>query len=333
MGDDEIDAEGYRILMDGIRYKEVQAGTGPQAEYKQALICSYEAQFDDTVFERGVRKMLRVGDGDVPPGFELGLRQLRQGTKCIVRAEWRFAFGDTGRPASEDEQTLEVPPGKDVQWTIECHRLWFKEQDETMSPADALVDARNKKILGNEHFHHENWKKAATNYQDILKTLNPWNYDGDDRLEAEQLYCDCGNNLVFALMKMDEYLKAEKAVCDVLTVAPENRKSLYRATQIALHLSKWPEAHAALKIALENWPNSKDFRDLYDTLREHKAQYKQRKAKMSAKMSGALLSSSGNTPSPPAAASSSSDQPTVEDASSKDDDDEPPRGDRWCLIQ
>lgn len=299
-GDDEVaemvDAEGFRTIMPGVKYKEIVAGTGPQAEYKQAVIASWEAVLvaDGRVFEVGKRKMLRVGEGDAPPGLELGLRQLQEGTKCVVRAESRFAWGESGRPASIEEGTLAVPPNADVEWRIEAHRLWYKEADEAMTPADQLVEARNKKVLGNEHFHHENWSKAASNYQDILKGLNVWNFDEgtEDRIEAETIYVDCGNNLVFALTKMDEWLKAEQAVCDVLTVAPEHKKALYRATQVALHLSKWQEAQAALAIALEKWPESRDFRDLYETLRDHKRKYRERKAKMSSKMSKELFSGS-----------------------------------------
>ncbi|KAJ8603866.1 hypothetical protein CTAYLR_000337 [Chrysophaeum taylorii] len=309
----EVDAEGFRTLMEGVKYKEIVAGSGPQAEYKQAVIASWEGVLaaDGTVFERGNRKMLRVGDGDAPPGLELGLRQLQNGTKCIVRASSRFAWGETGRPASDDEGTLAVPPDADIEWRIEAHRLWYKEADDAMTPQDQLVDARNKKVLGNEHFHHENWKKAASNYQEILKGLNVWNFDEgtDDRHEAETIYVDCGNNVVFALIKLDEWLKAERAVCDVLTVAPANKKALYRATQVALHLSKWQEAHAALTIALDKWPNSKEFRDLYDTLREHKRKYKERKAKMSAKMSKELFSVQDPPPADAAAVPPSSSPP------------------------
>uniref|UniRef100_A0A7S3JX45 peptidylprolyl isomerase n=1 Tax=Aureoumbra lagunensis TaxID=44058 RepID=A0A7S3JX45_9STRA len=296
----EIDAEGYRELMPGVRYKEIESGKGEQVEYKQAVICSLEGKLIScgTIFEKFERKMLRVGDGDVPPGLELGLRQLREGTKCQVRAEWRFAYGEHGRPGSKEENTMAIPPKAQVEWSIKCHRLWFREADETMTPAEALEDARNKKILGNEHFHHENWRKAASNYQDILKNLNPWNYQEEERNEAETLYVDCGNNLVIALIKLDEWLKSERAVCDVLTVAPENKKALYRAIQISLHLSKWPESQAALQIAIEKWPNSIPFREQYKTLQEHKRKYKQRKSKISAQMSKQLIT--------PSSASSSS---------------------------
>ncbi|KAH8073421.1 FK506 binding protein [Aureococcus anophagefferens] len=167
-----------------------------------------------------------------------------------------------------------------------------------MTPGEMLYDARNKKVLGNEHFHHENWKKAGANYQ-----------------EAEEIYIHCGNNLVYALMKMDEWLKAEKAVCDVLTVAPDDKKSLYRATQVAMHLSKWPEADAALKIAMETWPNHKQFRDLYETLREHKRKYRERKAKMSAKMSKNLFNSA---PKPKPAEDDESDSNSDSDSDAED---------------
>ena len=194
-------------------------------------------------------------------------------------------------PTFFERRRLTVPPDSAVEWEIESHRLWYRADDEEMSPQDQLLDARNKKTLGNEHFHHESWKKAGSNYQEILKNLNVWNYaeGSDERREAETIYVDCGNNLVVALMKMGEWLKAERAICDVLTVAPEHKKALFRATQIALHLSKWTEAAAALDLSLKLWPESKSFRELYELFRSHKRRYKERKTKMSAKMSQNLL--------------------------------------------
>lgn len=323
--------------MDGVKYKETVEGKGPQAEYKQGVIASWEGVLIESgvVFEVGRRKMLRVGDGDVPPGLELGLRQLRDGTQCVVRAEPRFAYGDAGRPASAEEGTLEVPGGAAVEWRIEAHRLWYREAED-MSPMDQLVDARSKKTLGNEHFHHENWRKAASNYAEILKGLNVWNFEegSQDRREAEVIYVDCGNNMVFALMKMDDWLKAEKAVCDVLTVAPQQKKALYRATQIALHLSKWKEAHAALTIALELWPRSKEFRDLYETLREHKKNYRERKAKMSAKMSKKLFQVEDNDDDAAAVATTTTSNDIATDSPpSVEKQEEEDEGRRRCLLQ
>ena len=320
-GDGEVDAEGFRVLMPGVKYKELKAGTGPQAEYKQAVIATWTGKLTETgeVFETCRRKMLRVGDADVPPGLELALRQQRDGCVCVCVAEWRFAYGDQGRPASDDEKTAAVPPMSGVTWEIETHRLWYKECDDSMTPSEMLYDARNKKVLGNEHFHHENWKKAGSNYQEVLKGLNVWNYDEgtEERGEAEEIYVHCGNNLVYALMKMKEWLKAEKAVCDVLTVAPEDKKSLYRAAQVAIHLSKWPEADAALKIAIETWPNHRQFRELYETLKSHKQKYKERRAKMSAKMSKNLFNSA---PAPKKAAEDDDEEDSDSDSDSDADD-------------
>lgn len=165
----EVDAEGFRALMPGVRYKEVRAGTGPVAEYKQAVIASWTAAVTETgaIFERAERKMLRVGDQEVPPGLELALRQQQNGTKCVCKAMWRFAYGDRGRPASEEAGTSAVPPEAAVTWTIETHRLWYTECDESQTPAEQLFEARNKKELGNGHFHHENWRKAGANYEEI----------------------------------------------------------------------------------------------------------------------------------------------------------------------
>ena len=51
-------------------------------------------------------------------------------------------------------------------------------------------------------------------------------------------------NLVFALMKLGDWLKAEQAVCDVLGVAPDDEKALYELRR-SRHLSG-AEADAAI---------------------------------------------------------------------------------------
>ena len=244
-GAPEVAEDGFETLLPGVRYKEIARGEGPAADYKQSVTCSYTAECTKTgeVFEKVEQRTLRIGDADVPPGLELALRRQRAGTRAVIQAEWRFAYGEDGRPASSMDGTKAVEPRTDVTWRLSTLSLGRGEGES--EGRDKLNELREKKDLGNNHFRHSNWRKAAQNYQDVLKDLNPEAYD-ECRDEAVSIYVACANNLVFALMKLGDWLKAEQAVCDVLRVAPDDEKALYRAAKIALHLSKWAEADAAI---------------------------------------------------------------------------------------
>ena len=295
----EVAEDGFETLLPGVRYKEIARGEGPAADYKQSVTCSYTAECTKTgeVFEKVERRTLRIGDADVPPGLELCLRRQRAGTSAIIKAEWRFAFGEDGRPASSTDGTKAIPSKTDVTWRISTISLGRCEGEA--NGRDKLEELRAKKDLGNNHFRHGNWRKAAQNYQEVLKDLHPEAYD-DLRDEAVSIYVACANNLVFALMKLGEWLKAEQAVCDVLQVAPDDEKALYRAAKIALHLSKWAEAGAAITRGRSLYPTAPAFPRLEAALKTQRAKYRERRKQMGRSMAGALFAVEGAVDEAPA---------------------------------
>ena len=297
----EVAEDGFETLLPGVRYKEIARGEGPAADYKQSVTCSYTAECTKTgeVFEKVEQRTLRIGDADVPPGRELALRRQRAGTRAVIQAEWRFAYGEDGRPASLKDGTKAIPSKTDVTWRITTISLG--RCDGEAQGRDKLDELREKKDLGNGHFRHGNWRKAAQNYQDVLKDLHPEAYD-DLMDEAVSVYVACANNLVFALMKLGEWLKAEQAVCDVLRVAPDDEKALYRAAKIALHLSKWAEADAAITKGRSLYPASPAFPRLETALKTQRAKYRERRKQMSRSMAGALFAVDDEAPVAPAAA-------------------------------
>ena len=296
---DAPEEDGFETLLPGVRYKELERGHGPAADYKQSVTCAYTAECTKTgeIFEKVERRTLRIGDADVPPGLELCLRRQRAGTSAIIKAEWRFAYGEDGRPASSMDGTKAIPSKTDVTWRITTISLGRCEGEA--QGRDKLDELRAKKDLGNGHFRHGHWRKAAQNYQDVLKDLHPEAYD-DLRDEAVSVYVACANNLVFALMKLGEWLKAEQAVCDVLQVAPDDEKALYRAAKIALHLSKWAEAGAAITRGRSLYPASPAFPRLESALKTQRATYKARRKQMSRSMAGALFAVDGAVDEAPA---------------------------------
>ena len=297
---DAPEEDGFETLLPGVRYKELERGHGPAADYKQSVTCAYTAECTKTgeIFEKVERRTLRIGDADVPPGLELCLRRQRAGTRAVVEAAWRFAYGEDGRPASSMDGTKAIPSKTDVTWRIYTISLGRCEGEA--HGRDKLSELREKKDLGNGHFRHGNWRKAAQNYQEVLKDLHPEAYDDEGRDEAVSVYVACANNLVFALMKLGEWLKAEQAVCDVLQVAPDDEKALYRAAKIALHLSKWAEAEAAILRGRALYPASPAFPRLEAALKTQRAKYRERRKQMSRSMAGALFAVDGAVDEAPA---------------------------------
>ena len=169
------------------------------------------------------------------PGLELALRRQRAGTRAVIQAEWRFAYGEDGRPASSMDGTKAVEPRTDVTWRLSTLSLGRGEGES--EGRDKLNELREKKDLGNNHFRHSNWRKAAQNYQDVLKDLNPEAYD-ECRDEPSRA---CGPGREQFGVCAHEIRRLAQGGAGGLRragVAPDDEKALYRAAKIALHLRR-----------------------------------------------------------------------------------------------
>ena len=280
-------------LMPGVWFKVEAPGEGSAPEYKQVVECSFTGRIQgaDEVFEEVRHRRVRVGDGDVPPALELALKRMRARERALVRADSRFAYGPQGRPAKKGGTERAVPPNSDLEWTVEVHTLGTAKAAGDMSPAEQLEEAENRKELGNEHFAHAEWAKAAKSYEEAMKAVDFDSYDAssDSRAKAVQTVLDSGNNLTLALMKMEQWAKAKEACIHVLQVDGGNLKALFRASQIAMTQHNHEEAAAALKRARQLHPDCEEVCVQQKLLDKKKQAYLQKEKRMSAKMGGFML--------------------------------------------
>ena len=286
-------ADDGEELMPGVWLKVEAPGQGAPPEYKQVVECSFTGRIQgaDDIFEEVRHRRVRVGDGDVPPALELALKRMRTRERALVRADSRFAYGPQGRPAKKGGTERAVPPNSDLEWTVEVHSLGTAKAAGDMSPAEQLEEAENRKALGNEHFAHAEWAKAAKSYEEAMKAVDFDSYDAssESRAKAVQTVLDSGNNLTLALMKMEQWAKAKEACIHVLQVDGGNLKALFRASQIAMTQHNHEEAAAALKRARQLHPDCEEVGVQQKLLDKKKQAYLQKEKRMSAKMGGFML--------------------------------------------
>ena len=288
-----MDDSQFEELMPGVLFRVDAPGSGMPPEYAQVVHCSYTGRIQSTgeVFEEVQHRRIRVGDGDVPPALELALKRMHPNERACVRAESRFAYGPKGRPAKKGEVDRAVPPDADLEWSVETHNLGTAKAAGEMTPAEQFEEAENRKALGNEHFAHAEWSKAAKSYEEAMKSINFESYPShsEERAKAVQVVLDSGNNLTLALMKMEEWAKAKQACIHVLQVDGRNLKALFRASQIAMTQHLHEEATAALNRAQELYPNSEEVRVQQRLLEKTKVAYKRKERKMARALGGFIL--------------------------------------------
>ena len=216
---------------------------------------------------------------------------MRARERALVRAESRFAYGPRG---GRQRRVGPSAPSRRIRtWSgpSRCTVSGRRKLPGDMSPAEQLEEAENRKELGNEHFAHAEWAKAAKSYEEAMKAVDFDSYDAssDSRAKAVQTVLDSGNNLTLALMKMGQWAKAKEACIHVLQVDGGNLKALFRASQIAMTQHNHEEAAAALKRARQLHPDCEEVCVQQKLLDKKKQAYLQKEKRMSAKMGGFML--------------------------------------------
>lgn len=104
---------------------------------------------------------VRIGDADVPPGVELGLRHLRVGDEAEVRCDSRFAYGYEGRTKATAGDLMAVPPDTDVTFTLVMKAFGDANPVGAMDDRARVAEAENKRHIGNDFFAHGQFGKGV----------------------------------------------------------------------------------------------------------------------------------------------------------------------------
>jgi FKBP-type peptidyl-prolyl cis-trans isomerase len=221
------------------------------------------------VFQRSKSWLVVVGDGDVLPAIEMGIRFMETGQTALVWSHSKYAMG----PGTRSIEGVVVPPYTNVMYKIQ---LLQKVMDTSrLNPYFTIQKALTKKKIANDVYQFE-WCPPPASKDDPtceqamarairlytkaakeMETLLQGNYfanveeDHPQRTESQQLLLDALNNIVAVYLKQKEYHKAKLAAVNVLQVDPHNLKALLRAAKASLldPASTLEEAKAALKAA------------------------------------------------------------------------------------
>mmetsp|Transcript_22511 Transcript_22511/g.46776 ORF Transcript_22511/g.46776 Transcript_22511/m.46776 type:complete len:215 (+) Transcript_22511:110-754(+) len=95
----------------GIKWRDLQVGTGPIVEDRTRIRVSYVGRQNDSqgkVFDRSSDFSFKIGKGDVIKGWDFGLRGARKGTTRVLSVPPKAGYGN-----------------RNLGWGSNAH-LWFK---------------------------------------------------------------------------------------------------------------------------------------------------------------------------------------------------------------
>jgi tetratricopeptide (TPR) repeat protein len=250
---------------------------------------------DGQLFQVVKNWVVVIGDKDLTPALEMGLRFMRDGETSLIYSDSKYAYGVAGR--KQDEYVL--PPNTKVMYRVRITKLIPGDSDLFHSPSFQIKIAQSKKCIGNDCYQFE-WAdghgkgKALMLYKqasDAMVNLMTENEDENIRKEASAIFVDCLNNVSAVYLKAKEYGKAKEAATKVILHDPDNMKALLRAARAALYdpAGTFEESAAAIAAAEQVDPDDVDLRKLKIELGRKKKEYKAKIKAMFAKMSTAIV--------------------------------------------
>lgn len=204
---------------------------------------------DGPIFQVVKDWLIVVGDKDVMPAVEMGVRYMHEGETAVIWSHSKYALG----PLTRSHDGYDMPPDSHVRVEITVKSIETSDED----PHYAMRICHSKKEIGNDVFLNE-WSKGAGKhralylYQKAAKGLELYLQNPEARKEeAARLLVDCLNNVAAVYIKAKEYHTAKEACVKVLELEPSNYKALIRAAKAALldTASSFEEVEAAIHAA------------------------------------------------------------------------------------
>jgi tetratricopeptide (TPR) repeat protein len=259
---------------------------------------------DGPIFQEAKDWLVVIGEKDVLPALEMGIRFMKVGQRAVVWSQSKFAYGPSSRKHKnangEDEYTL--PPDSSVRYEITVKSVASSDRIVN-EPLFQIQVALSKKKIGNDAYLNE-WsdgygkarakllyKRAADTMQYLFQTLQD---DGDGendndndavRKHAMEIMLDCLNNIAACHLRAKEFHQAKEAAVKVLSFDPDNLKGLVRAAKAALldPASSYEEVEAAIAAAEMDHPDDSEVRKLRIELKQRKQAYKKKSKEMFSK--------------------------------------------------
>jgi hypothetical protein len=281
--------------------------------------------------------LILVGDGDILPALEMGVRFMGTGQTALIWSHPKYALGLGTRKFMDTT----VPPNSSVMYKVTVVQ---KVVDTSrLNPYFTIQKAITRKKIANDIYQHE-WcpppktsddpsceqsmaraTKLYTKAAKEMETLLDGTYfqqveeDHPQRKESQGILLDALNNIVAVYLRQKDYHEAKLAAVNVLQKDPNNIKALMRAAKAALldPASTMEEASEAIKaaeseITYKNPEEEKELKRLKVQLKRKQVEYKQKSKEMFGnKLTSAATTTTTNTAAGAGAAATA----TAKDAS------------------
>jgi hypothetical protein len=206
-----------------------------------------------------------VGEKDVVPALELGIRFMNIGETALVWSHSKYGYGTLSRIRGD----YALPAHSNVLYRVTVKSVVVESERD--GPDFLMRYSMAKKEIGNDVYAnewdlHQGKAKAIQLYMRGARNLQLLASEGssdtgasdnsntDLARRAAALMADCLNNVVAVHLRAKDYHAAKQAAVKVLEVDPDNTKALLRAAKAALldPASSYEEVKAALDAAAES---------------------------------------------------------------------------------
>ncbi|XP_034390343.1 peptidyl-prolyl cis-trans isomerase FKBP8 isoform X1 [Cyclopterus lumpus] len=211
---------------------------------------------DRTVVEKDCKLVFVIGEGDVNQALEECVMSMQKGEITLLLADSLYAYGLLGREP-------DIPAWAPLLYQLQLLDVREKPDPLTLPIADCIRIGNQKRERGNFHFQREEYSMAVRAYSMALDVLTTRRDGGDCGVKAEEeeevrdYRVKCLNNLAAAQLKLERYDEALHTSRDVLTLEPNNVKSLFRMGKLQSDMGEYKEAMEVLKRALKLEPSTK----------------------------------------------------------------------------
>ena len=253
--------------------------------------------WDGPIFQEVKGWLIVVGESDVVPALELGIRFLETGQTGRIWSHSKYALG----MGSRNHGTFTLPPQSAVVYEVTVTQIVM--DTSRLNPYFTIQKALTRKNIANDIYQNE-WvteegvdktmaigralrlyKRAAQDMETLLSGtyFNQVEDDHPQRIQARQVMMDCLNNIVAVYLRQEEYHKAKESAVEVLKQDKRNLKGLMRAAKAALMdpASTLEEAKAAIEAAEKEvtYKNPSEEKELKRIKAEFKVKEKDYKTK------------------------------------------------------
>lgn len=239
---------------------------------------------DGEIFQNNKDWWITIGEKQIHPALEMGIRFLKTGQTGCIWTHSKFAFGPAGRQQSG---FAKVGVNANVSYSVFIRKVATEKE---LSDVNFKIKiANSNKTIGNDIFTNEKshfgQQRALVIYQKTANTMiSLFNDDShqNSREEVKGIMLDCLNNIVVVHLRRKEYKKAKEAAIQVILYDPQNFKGLIRAAKAAMldPSGTYEEVEAAIEAAEKVDPEHRDLKKLRNEFKQKKQEYRNRTKEM-----------------------------------------------------